>query len=369
MNPSSSPARKAGILLVGLGPNGRGRLRDLPQSPWVEIKAVCDAREDLVREVTSATWLPGFTDLEEALKTPGIDAVHCATSTPGHAPVTIASLRAGKHVFCEKPMAIRPEDARAMLAAERESGKRLQINFETRWSYAPRRIHEIFASGEIGDLNSAMDVHFRGGWSAGSGYRLDPTLSGGAIMECPIHTIDHLRWLGGDFRSVQVFRSPTVRPAYPPDLADNFTAVLEWESGLTATLLITHGASATDLPVPGNYNHADAWTSRGHHKTLTIIGTKGSLVYDSWRTRLLVFRYNDAAGTVDFVREENYRHFPQGKLDHDSAGYAGEFYRRMLHGEEPVQTAADAWKSTATALAAEASIREGGRRVEIRGER
>lgn len=354
---SPDSQRTLGVVVVGLGLSGSTRLRELVQCPWVTVRGVVDLDARRVESTSRSLGVPGSTDLQTFLNDDAVDAVHCATTTPGHAPVTIAALQAGKHVFVEKPMAMNRAEALMMIDAERASGRHIQVNFQLRVSALPMRVKAILDAGEIGSLQSALEVHCRGGWTQVGGDRLDPARSAGAVMEAPIHTIDLMRWYGGDFQSAQVFRSPTALPAYPPQIPDNFTAVFNWPDGRVATLIVMHGRSAENLHFPPGTDQTQAYLDRGHEQSMSLIGSHGSLICDPWRARILVFRYGPAG--VHFVREENFKHLSQDTLHHDSHANVTGFYRRLLDGKPPNQSSVDAWHSTATALAAEKSIRTG----------
>lgn len=133
--PATSEIR---IALIGVGAQGRILLDSLLNIPGVRIVAICDiweyARTYASNKLKKAGFeVNGYTDFEEMLeKESDIDAVVVATPDLWHAPHTVACLKAGKHVYCEKMMSNTVEGARSMVQAMRESGKLLQIGHQRR---------------------------------------------------------------------------------------------------------------------------------------------------------------------------------------------------------------------------------------------
>ncbi len=100
-------------------------------------------------------------DLDALLADPKLDAVLIATPDKLHADQAITAARAGKHVFCEKPMATSPEEASAMVAACKEAGVKLGVAYHLRWHGAHRPLYQDVAAGKLGDLR-----HVRVQWSS-----------------------------------------------------------------------------------------------------------------------------------------------------------------------------------------------------------
>src|SRR5579862_7665228 len=113
---------------IGVGQIGTRHLATYRDIPEAQVVAVSDLRpgriEAALRNLPDAE---GIADFRELLKRDDIDAVDVCVHNNKHAPITIAALEAGKHVYCEKPMAGAYRDAAAMLAAARASGRRLHI--------------------------------------------------------------------------------------------------------------------------------------------------------------------------------------------------------------------------------------------------
>jgi predicted dehydrogenase len=168
--------------------------------------------------------------LDEALTDPAVDAVYVATPVFLHAPQTIQSLRAGKHVICEKPMAMNEAEARTMIHAAEESSRLFGVAYYRRCYPKVQRARQLLQEGAIGKpVVAELTNHM---WFDGSGSRswlLDPARAGGGpLFDIASHRIDVLNfWFGKPLR-VTAQLSNAVHH-YPVE--DNATVMIEYESG------------------------------------------------------------------------------------------------------------------------------------------
>jgi 1,5-anhydro-D-fructose reductase (1,5-anhydro-D-mannitol-forming) len=137
--------------------------------------------------------------LDEALTDPAVNAVYVGTPVFLHAPQTIASLRAGKHVLCEKPMAMNEAEARTMLQAAEQSGKTLGVAYYRRSYPKVQRAKQLLEAGIIGrPVLAELSCHM---WFDGTGSRswlVDPAKAGGGpLFDIAPHRIDVLNFLFG----------------------------------------------------------------------------------------------------------------------------------------------------------------------------
>ena len=130
---------KVGIIGCGGIANGK-HLPSLKAINRVDLVAFCDLIEEKAIKAAKEYGTPDakvYTDYQELLKDESIDVVHVLTPNRMHAQISIDALHAGKHVMCEKPMAKTAEDARRMVAAAKESGKKLTIGYQHRHKPGP----------------------------------------------------------------------------------------------------------------------------------------------------------------------------------------------------------------------------------------
>jgi predicted dehydrogenase len=197
-------------------------------------------------------------DLSAALDDPAVQAVYVATPVFLHAPQTIAALRAGKHVLCEKPMAMNFEEAAAMNAAARETGKTLGIAYYRRMYPKLQRAKELLAKGVIGrpalaEINCHdwfQDEDGRRGWL------LDPRQAGGGpLYDIASHRIDVLNFLFGKPRLVSGHLSNLVHDSAVEDSA---TLLIDYEGGVRGVVDVR-------------------WHSRTPRDEFRIIGVDGEM--------------------------------------------------------------------------------------------
>jgi len=172
-----------------------------------------------------------FTTLEEALADPAVDAVYVATPVFLHASQTIQSLRAGKHVICEKPMAMNEPEAQTMVRAAEESGKVFGVAYYRRCYPKIQRANELIGAGVIGKpVFAELTNHM---WFDGSGNRgwlFDPAKAGGGpLFDIASHRIDVLNFLFGQPLRVNGQLSNVV---HHYAVEDNATVMIEYVNGV-----------------------------------------------------------------------------------------------------------------------------------------
>ncbi len=145
--------KKIGVGVIGVGAMGLGHVNAYRANPQCTLVALCDADArwaDHARREYGARY--AFTDWESLAACDAVDAVSVCLPTVFHAPATIAALKAGKHVLCEKPMAPNAEQARAMADAASAAGKVLMIGYNQRLGGDIQCLKRIIEAGRLGDV-------------------------------------------------------------------------------------------------------------------------------------------------------------------------------------------------------------------------
>ena len=165
------PNDKVRLACIGMGIQGFGCCHSALKTPGVELVAVCDlytGRLESSKEVFG-DHLFCTKNYKEILERKDIDAVIVATSDHWHDHITIAALEMGKHVYCEKPMVHKIEEGKAMIEAQKKSGKVLQVGSQRVSSILWQKAGELYQAGEIGDLILVEAVNDRasalGAWN------------------------------------------------------------------------------------------------------------------------------------------------------------------------------------------------------------
>ncbi|MGI6538249.1 MAG: Gfo/Idh/MocA family protein [Caldicoprobacterales bacterium] len=171
----------------------------------VELYAACDINEQRVKDYARKYgYKHVFTDYNEMLKLEELDAVSVCTWNSVHAPASIAALKAGKHVLCEKPMAMNTEEALAMEKAAKEAGKLLMIGFVRRFGNDARILKDFIDSGMMGDIYYAKASYLRRNGCPGGWFGDKSRSGGGPLIDLGVHVIDLVRYMMGKPKPVSV---------------------------------------------------------------------------------------------------------------------------------------------------------------------
>ncbi|WP_419871956.1 Gfo/Idh/MocA family protein [Candidatus Pristimantibacillus sp. PTI5] len=328
-----------GTIKVGvIGCGSIAQHRHLPEyalNPNVELVAVCDIAPERAKEVAAKYGVKVYTSYEELLQSGTVEAVSVCTPNYLHAPITIAALNAGIHVLCEKPMSTSEEEAKAMIKAAAQSGKKLMIAHNQRFVPSHQKARQLIASGEIGKIYSFRTAFGHGGpegWSVegkeGWFFQKEKAFVG-AMGDLGVHKTDLLRYLlGEEITEVGAFVETSAKDF--ADVDDNAVCVLKTESGIIGTLAASW-----------------AYVSKEDNSTI-IYGEKAILRLEDNPTYSLVVQY--ATGEI-----VNYQ---LGKIQSNKEGGQADthivekFVDSIVLDTEPPVTGGEGMKSLAVILAA-----------------
>ena len=319
--------------VIGAGVMGRYHCETLARRlPGAELAGVADV--DAAAAGRSACLSPGAvatTDHRHLLADPTLQAVVIATPNDTHAALIREAAAAGKHVFCEKPVALDLAGADAALAEADRRGVKLQIGFQRRFDPAYREARQALADGEMGAVELI------------AGTTRDPRppgieqlrRSGGLFPDTVVHDLDSLRFLTG-LEAVEVFAtaSTLVLPDGGEGFVDTAVTALRLESGALA--IITNSLRA----------------AYGYEVSMEVMGERGKIAV-GYERQTAVRRV-----TAEGVRHDHVGWF----LDRFGEAYVAElahFIDCVANDREPEVTGADGRAALALALLAERSHREG----------
>jgi len=223
------------------------------------LLALCDRDADALAAIApEASDAHRTSSLESFLATPGLDAVYVATPNDSHRTLTEAAARAGKHVFCEKPMATRYDDAAAMVRACKDAGVMYATAFDQRFQARHIALRELIQSGALGTI-TIVRIHYAcwlpADW-AEDNWRIDPARAGGgAWMDLAPHGLDLMQSLLGE--GIEEMHVMLQQRVHDYSVDDGAVAIGRLSSG---TLMHINVA----------YNCRDVYPRR----TLEIIGTE-----------------------------------------------------------------------------------------------
>ncbi|RJG24942.1 Gfo/Idh/MocA family protein [Paenibacillus thiaminolyticus] len=192
------------IAIIGAGQIGKHHLNEYKRVGGADIVAICDINEAEARRVAGANHIPHvYTDFRELLKRDDIEAVDVCLHNNFHAPVSITAMEAGKHVYCEKPIAGSYRDGAAMLEAARATGKMLHIQLSTLYTKETKAAKTLIDGGKLGKLYHARSTGFRrrgrpfvDGYGT-TAFTQKATASGGALYDMGVYHISQILFLLG----------------------------------------------------------------------------------------------------------------------------------------------------------------------------
>ena len=189
---------KLRIGIIGCGGIANGKhMPALSRLKDVEMVAFCDIVEERAKKAALQYGIPGalvFTDYVEMLKL-DLDVVHVLTPNKSHSPITVAALEAGKHVMCEKPMAINTEEAQKMVDAAKRTGKKLTIGYQNRFRPDSMYLKKCVEAGDLGDIYYARALAIRRRAVPTWGVFLDAEQQGGGpLIDIGTHALDLTLW-------------------------------------------------------------------------------------------------------------------------------------------------------------------------------
>ncbi len=254
---ASGTAPEIGIGMLGYSFMGKAHSNAFKKLPYMmyppvaipRLVAVCGRNEEATAEAARRYGYEGYyTDWRKMLENPNIQVFDNGGSNDIHAIPSIAAAQAGKHVFCEKPLARTAEEAKSMLDAVTKAGVKHMVAFNYRFVPAIMQARKIIESGALGRI-----FHFRASylqeWIIDPNFpkiwRLDKSVAGsGALGDLGAHVIDLGRFLVGEPKRVMGMTKTFVEERPLPDgsgmgkvdVDDAFVALMEFENGAIGTV-------------------------------------------------------------------------------------------------------------------------------------
>ena len=252
---------KIQVCVIGSGRAGMIHARNFARSvPGAEIAAMSDPVEDAAVAAVKELGIDKYyLDYKDVLKDESIDAVVVVTPTVFHEEIVVAAAAAGKHVLCEKPMAMNEQECKNMIKACDDAKVKLQIGFMRRFDESFRHAKERIDSGEIGDVVCVKSVTH--GPSTPRPWMYDIKKSNGPLAEVSSHDIDALHWYSGSYiKEVYSiagnYRCPDAKKDFP-DFYDNILMNVRFKNDMQG---LVDGAQGVKY---------------GYDSRVEIVGTQG----------------------------------------------------------------------------------------------
>jgi predicted dehydrogenase len=297
--------------VVGLGNLGIVYARVLKELPESELVAVSTRNKKVLGNITTELGVEGYEDEATMLKKSDSQVVFIATPQGVHLRNTVTAMQAGNHVYCTKPMATTLREADQMIAASKQTRRKLEIGFHYRFTPHIQKIREVILSGQIGRVASTLSTiqQYRGEdyWSQGQWRAKKGVAGGGLLMTNYAHDLDFIQWFLG-------------KPAWVSGYVDTLVQPIEVEDYASATIKFVSGAVSS-------FNLSTAsWASSSPR--LEIFGTKGAISLTdkkdaSWKS----------LGTTLYIFADNA--WNEVKIEQDK-GIEARFAGRLLQWTVPL---------------------------------
>lgn len=335
-------------MTVSWGILGAGRIAESQMAPAIAAapghELVAVTRRDLAAAQQFAAKhgaRRAYNNDEALLADPQVNAVYVATPPHLHARQAVLAAQGGKHLLCEKPLALDTGEARAMIDAARANGVTLTVCYYQRFNARHQRIKALVKEGAIGQVTAAR-ISFSERFPPRPGvWHHDPAISGGGpLMDLGVHCIDLLRYLCGPVGEVTALVDTLVDRS---PVADTATLLLQMKDGAQA-VVTSHWTTANHDPE--RFNRVE------------IYGTEGTIVSAPIQAK-------DSAGTMQLINENGVQDFsvaPGGPRPHVALLNA---FSATASGEKPNPIPGEEGLAGLAVVEAARESARTGRRIEL----
>ncbi|MBI5724722.1 MAG: Gfo/Idh/MocA family oxidoreductase [Planctomycetes bacterium] len=248
------------IGIIGAGPNAAGHAKYYGSCPRTKLIAVADPDAVRADKVASECSTKSCRDFTEFLG--DVDAVVISSPNFLHLQHAVESARAGRHVYCEKPMGVTGDEARQIAEAINKAGVKSAVGFSVRFDPTIQTAMKMISDGKIGRLISVWSRRLTySNFSGARGWRADHSKSGGIMLEINVHELDWMMAVGGPVKGV--FAQMRAEEPAGPRRNDYIWFTLMFDSGAVGS-------------------HEGSWHSAAANYFRGLYGDKGAAYTDEW---------------------------------------------------------------------------------------
>ncbi|MDK2809985.1 MAG: myo-inositol 2-dehydrogenase / D-chiro-inositol 1-dehydrogenase [Petroclostridium sp.] len=328
-------SKKIKVGVIGAGRIGKIHAQSVTYHiPEAEVKTIADVYADKIKDWAHSLGIENVTnDYHDILNDPEIDAVLICSSTDTHSQITIEAAKAGKHIFCEKPIDYDLDRIHAALKAVEEAGVKFQVGFNRRFDHNFKQVRELIKAGKIGEPH-IIKITSRDPEPPPVEY---VKVSGGIFLDMTIHDFDMARYLSGsEVEEVYAQGAVLVDPAIG-EAGDVDTAVI--------TLKFKNGA----IGIIDNSRKA----VYGYDQRVEVFGSKGCVTVSNDTPSSAVL------STVEGVMSEKPKYFFLERYMDSFVQEMKDFFDAIVNNKETPVTGIDGLKPVLIGLAAKKSLEEG----------
>lgn len=259
-------AQTINAAIVGTGFIGPAHLEALRRLPYIQVTALVEVNQEVATQKAAELGIPNAYTFEKMLEDESIDVVHICTPNFLHFPQTKACLLAGKHVICEKPLAVTTDEAEELVNLAKEKGLVNAVHFNLRYYPMVRQMRVLRQKGELGDVYSVMGSYLQD-WlffKTDYNWRLEPDQSGDsrAVADIGSHLLDMTEYVTGlkitavmanfstvhktrlkPLKAIETFSGKALDPAdykeYDVNSEDYASVLLKFDNGNTGSISVS----------------------------------------------------------------------------------------------------------------------------------
>lgn len=307
--------KKLNVGVIGLG-MGKAHAKGVLATDGACLYAVCDKNPEKLTSVARELGVERtFTDYKEMIADPAIDAVVIASPDQEHRQMILDCLDAGKHILCEKPLALTREDCDAIVNAVKKSDRKFMVGQICRYTPGFKQAKEIIESGAIGELTFVESeyAHDYSAIYANGSWRSDPARNGVVGGGC--HAVDLLRWVAGDPEEITAYGvHKTFADVTPYD--DTHIAILKFPNNVIGKVFVSISCK------------------RDYTMRSVFYGTNGTIIVDNTSPTMTVFKQDVFPGMDKHSMPIT---VPVDINNHNATGEFKEFFDTIVN-DLPVKT-------------------------------
>jgi predicted dehydrogenase len=256
------PAKRVGIAPVGLGSIAEVFMRAVSKSPNIRLTGFVTGHPQekglkfAAQYSVSRSSIYTYETYDSIRSNQEIDAVYIALPNSMHCEYTVRAAEAGKHVFCEKPMAISSAECRRMIDACKQAHVHLMIGYRVHYDRTFHKLYDLVRSGALGEIQEFQAGFY--GMKNKQEWRLDRSLAGGgSLFDLGVYPLNVIRWFTGEepaeFRAFTATRDKSGKFA---SVEETINWMMKFPSGILATCGSSYGQSGTNfLQINGTTGH------------------------------------------------------------------------------------------------------------------
>ena len=320
-----------------------------------ELVAICDIHpERITPRAIEHNVKKTFTDYKEMLKDPDIDAVIVCTPDFVHEEMTVEALKAGKHVLCEKPMALTMEECERMVEASKKYSPKMMVGQICRYTPAFKLAKQLIEQGEIGELYAVESEYAHDYKYASPGvdnWRRDPKHPREGFIGGGCHAVDLLRWIAGNPTEVVAYANRKNLTDWPVD--DSTFSIMKFPNDVIGKVYVSIGCK------------------RDYTMRSVFSGTKGTIICNNTDISLTIFKEDVPSAASLFPDHPTDRpNLVRYELNvpvnnHNTSGELDELVDCILN-DKPVKTTAEEGAATVAVCRAAVESSKTGKIVQVK---